>query len=500
MPRLEPPGWPWLLAFELRLLWRGFGLRSKFLALLAFALLVLMHAAGWGLWRSGTVEHGIAAAPAAFALLSVVVLLLVLSSAFALAVRTLFERSDLDLLLSAPVPVAHVFTTRGLAVAAGAVAPMGFFLLPIADMGPVVGHWGALAAWPALLLMGMACAAVAFAGTLGLVRLLGVRRARLAAQLMGAFIGAALVLAMQVHPLLPRAMRDWIAGAFSPMLASRLLASDGPLLWPLRAMLGEPLPFALLAASSLAAFALVMRIAARGFARAVQDAPASAASSRSRAARGAVRFREGLARIVIRKELLLLARDPMLIGKSLVQVLYLVPLFIVMVRRGRAIESLAAVLVLLCASIGATLAWISVSGEEAPELLRGAPVPMARLRRLKVVGAVLPVTALAAPFIAWYALQSLAAAAIVTAYLAAAVCSSAAVQVWGTQLGAGRDLKARRSQTVILRLVDNVAMFGWAGACYGTLLRSPWALLGILVGGLGPGAAAIAAHLREREA
>jgi ABC-2 type transport system permease protein len=296
---------------------------------------------------------------------------------------------------------------------------------------------------------------------------------------------------------LPRAARAWLAGLLAPLQGSGVLTTGSPLLWPLRAMLGEALPFLALAMASLALFVLVMRYAASHFARAVQEGPAVAAPLRRPGALHAVRpFREGLVRIVVRKELLLLARDPMLVGKSLLQVLYLIPLFLLMVRRGQAVESLSAVLVLLSASIAATLAWISVSGEEAPELLRCAPVPLGRLRRLKVLGAVIPIAVLALPFLAWYASESVKTALVVAAYVAVAICSSAMVQVWGTPLGAGRDLKARRSQNLVLRLVDNVGTFGWAGACYATLLGSPWALAGIAAGCLGPAAAAIAARLR----
>jgi ABC-2 type transport system permease protein len=240
-----------------------------------------------------------------------------------------------------------------------------------------------------------------------------------------------------------------------------------------------------------------VRAAAAGFTRVAQEAAAIAVPLRSRGASRAPRpFREGLARIVVRKELLLMARDPMLIGKSLVQVLYLVPLFVVMVRQGRAAESLAAALVLLSATIAATLAWISVSGEESPDLLRGAPVPLARLRRLKVAGAVLPVIVLVLPFLAWSAVHSPRLALVMAAFVLAAVCGSALVQVWGTPLGAGRDLKLRRSQNVLLRILDNVASFGWAGACYGTLHGSAWAAAGVAVGLLGPAAAAISVRFR----
>lgn len=497
MPRLEPPGWPWLLACELRLMWRAFGLRSWPMAALGVLLIAFAHLAGFAFWRSGLLTRGVQAASAAYAAVTVFVVLLVLSAAFGLAVRALFERGDLDLLGSSPVPVTHVFATRGIAVAAGAVAPVALFVLPVADMGPLAGHWGALAAWPALFAIGLACAAAGFAGTLALVRWIGARRARVAAQVAGAFIGAALVLAMQLQSMLPRSAQRAVARWMEGEEGRAALGPDSILLWPLRAMLGEIVPLLAIVALAVGAFAWVVRGTARQFSEAVM-APEAIATGRRRD-RGAGEFREGLARIVVRKELLLMARDPMLIGKSLLQVLYLIPLFVVMARHGQGPEALAAGLVLLSASIAATLGWIAVSGEEAPDLLGSAPVGMARLRALKVVGATIPIAVLVLPFIAWYAVNAAAVAPTVALFVAAAVLSSAMVQVWGTRLGAGRDLAVRRSQGWLLRLADNVSSFGWAGACYAAMSGAPWFLvaLALAVGLFGPVGAWLSSRLRD---
>ena len=495
MARAEGPGWVWLLRHEMRLLWRGLGARSPWMVALAALLLAGAHWAGYGVWKLDLPGTSLRAGPAAVAMVTAFVTLLMLSSAFSLAVRALFERGDLDLLLSAPVPALQVFVARGVGVAAGAVAPVALFVLPVANMGLFFGHPGALATWPVLFAMGLACTALAFAGTLALVRLIGPRRARVVAQVAGALIGAAIVLVMQVQPLLPRPMQAAFAAWLQGGGLQRALGADSLLLWPVRAMLGDPLPFAAVVLASIAVFALVVGATSRRFVEAVQAAPEAVRAARRR--RPAAAFRGGLARVVVAKELRLIARDPMLIGKSLLQVIYLVPLFAVMARSPRVTEALPSALVLLCASIAATLAWISVSGEEAPDLLGSAPVAMARLRALKVAGAILPVGALAMPFIAWLAWHAPATAVVVTLFLAAGVASSAAVQVWSTPLGAGRDLAARRAQqSVLVRLVDNVSSFGWAGACYGALRGSPWLLAGIAVGMLSPAVAWLSARSR----
>ena len=498
MPWPEPGRWPWLLRHELRLLWRAFGVRSWLMAGMAVLFLLLFHAGAYLMWRAGAIDQALAKAPALVVTMSAFVLLLVQSAAFGLAVRALFERSDLDLLLSAPVPVAHVFAARGVAVACGSVAALALFALPFANAAVFTGRWAPLAAYPVLLALGLAGAGIAFGVTLVLVRLLGLRRARVAAQLTGASVGVVLLLLMQAESLLPRAWRQAIVAWTQSDASLRWLGPESVLLWPVRAMLGEPLPFAAVMLASIALFAAVVRVTAGRFAEAAQDAAGVLTPARARAVRGGTAFREGLARIVVRKELLLMARDPMLIAKSLLQVLYLVPLFVIMLRQHRATAVIAAALVLLVASIAATLAWIAVSGEEAPDLLRSAPVPMARLRALKVLGATLPALVLASPFVLWYAVRSPATALVLLPFLAAAVASSAMVQVWTTPLGVGREFKPR-GQALAVRLVDTVASFGWAAGCYFAIQGSPWALAGIAVGFLGPACGALAHRRLRRE-
>lgn len=490
MPRPEPGRWPWLLAHELRLLWRTYGLRSWLTGLFAAAFLAATHFAMYVAMRQGVLHAMPERVPGAAIVLTGLTLLLVASAAFALAVRALFERSDLDLVLSAPVSARHVFAARGIAVAAGAVAALALVVLPLAHAGPFTGHWGALAAYPVLAAVGLACVSLAFAVTLVLVRWLGVRRARIWAQVLGAVVGAAIVLGMQVHSLLPRGARRALEG-WAGEGASSWLGATSPLLWPWRAMLGEPGPLAIVLAVGIAAYAAVVWWGGPAFVRAVQDAPAAVAPG-PRSRRGELRFRGGAAAVVIRKELRVLLRDPMLLGKALLQVLYLVPLFLAMLRESRQPALLAAAVVVVAANLATTFGLIVVGGEEAPDLLGSAPVARGRIRMLKVAAALVPVAILVLPLLAWLAVRDPANALVLAPFLAAAVVSSAMVHVWATPLGgSGRELKPRGARDIGLRFVDLFASFGWAGAAYLAMTGSWWWLAPVPLGLAGPLAALV---------
>lgn len=490
MPRPRPGSWSWLLVHELRLLWRSFGVRSRIIAAIGVVFLILAHVGGYAMVRAHALQTLVERAPGSAIVVTVFVALLVVSSAFGLAVRVLLERGDLDLLMTSPVPMTTVYGVRGLTVAMASVGSMGVFVLPLANMGPFAGQWRTLAGWPALGAMGLLAAAVAFAVTLALVAWLGLRRARVVSQLVGAFIGIGFLLAMQAEALLPRAGRQVLHGWLRGALQEGWLGAQSPLLWPMRAFAGELLPLMGLVAVGVAAFLGVIFTTHGAFLCALQEAPAAGASRARRARGGEGRaFRAGLVRVVIAKELTLVRRDPALIARALLQVLYLVPLFVLMVRRMQPDAMLAAALVVLAASLAGTLAWITVSGEEAPELLGAAPVDLDRIRWLKVGAALLPVTLACAPFIGWFSYRSLATAATAVVFIALALASSAVVQVWATPLGGGRDARQRYRQNPFVNVADTLGSFAWALACYLALEGSWWAVAAIAAGCVAPAAA-----------
>ena len=496
LSRLAPaPGsWPWLLAHELRLLWRSFGIRSRFMTVVAAVFVLLAHGGGYLALESRALETMLARSPGAAVATTILVCLLVLSSAFGLAVRVLFERGDLDLLVSSPIPMTTVYAVRGIAVGMGSVASMAFFLLPLADMGPFAGQWRKLGAWPALGALGLLCASIALAVLMLLVRWLGLRRARIAAQLVGAFVGVGFVLAMQVPNLLPAASRAHLRAWGAARAASSWLGSDSPLLWPFRAFMGEGAPLAGLVAVAIVSFVVLVRTTHGAFLRAAQEAPqvpAARAGTREALPRA---FRSGLVRVVMAKELTLVARDPMLIAKTLLQLLYLVPLLLVTIKSTQPLGLVAAALVVLASGLAGTLAWITVSGEEAPDLLASAPVSLERVRWLKVAAALVPVAVVVLPFLGWYAHLSVFAAGVAAVFVAAALASSAVVQVWATPLGGGRDLRKRHRQNPFVHIADTLSSFGWGLACYLAVEGSPWLVAGVLLGLSSPAAAWLSAR------
>jgi ABC-2 type transport system permease protein len=480
-----------------RLLWRMTGgARVAFLVVMSLLFLLPAHVAAWAVMRNFDLERMLDARPGFVIFTTLFMMLLALSSAFGLAVNALFGRGDMDLLVSSPVPIRNVYMVRAMAVGFASVSLWAFFWMPIADTGPLHGRWGTLAGYPVFLSIGLMCAALAFAVTLGLVSLLGPRRAHVAAQVVGAFAGAFLVLGLQFETVLPRAAQaaisDWLA-------SERSAAWFGPhsvLTWPARALFGDPLPLIATLTLCLGVFVLVVRLTTVAFASAVQDGSALTPNRYRNIRKQA--FASGLARIVIAKELKLIARDPTLIAKSLVQLLYFIPLMLIVARHAELAGILAASLVILAANLAGTLAWITVSGEEAPDLVGSAPVTAERVRWFKVAAALAPVVALLLPFLAWYAVQSPRIFPVLAACLAAALASSAVIQVWTGKPNPSRDLRVRHKQNRLVNSVEALCSFGWAAACY-LVVAGHWlgAAAAVVVGLAGPATAWFVARMRE---
>ena len=92
-------------------------------------------------------------------------------------------------------------------------------------------------------------------------------------------------------------------------------------------------------------------------------------------------------RALRQKEWTLLRRDPWLVSQTLMQILYLLPPAFLLWRSfegGGALLVLVPVLVMAAGQLAGGLAWLAISGEDAPDLVATAPVPPRQIVRAKI--------------------------------------------------------------------------------------------------------------------
>ena len=512
MTPLRPGCAAWLLRHELRLAWRKLGFRSSRAWLVAVALLWLAyHVAPWALLSvgasaadAGATAHagaaGVLVGAALWAMFS-----LMLSHAITWSVDALFERGDLDLLLASPLEPRHVFLARGLGVATSCVTLYALLLVPFAHVGLVTGHARWMAIYPALAALALLAAAGGLALTLWLVRLLGVRRARTAAQLLGAFVGAGFFLVVQAGNLFgdTRLARGWQALRTTVESASWGWLAQVVRL-PFDAMRGEPAALAVLLALGLGAFAGTVAFTARRFHLGTQETQSAGTASKPRADAASVpaslRFRTGLARVVLSKEWRLIARDPQLIAQTLLQVLYLVPLAFVWGRNGHVSQVIVPAIVLAATTLASGLAWITVAAEDAPELVAAAPVEGGRVRRLKLLAALLPVWLLILPLALFVATLRPLAALVLTGCVAGATVSAGLIHINVSRPGDRRQMNRRGKGNKIASGLEVATSFSWAMFAWGLLAWPRYAAIAGVVALVAPGIALRIGRARRREA
>ena len=227
--------------------------------------------------------------------------------------------------------------------------------------------------------IGLSAAAVAIAITVVLFRLIGPSRTRLVAQILAAVIGAGFVIALQVAAILSYGTLSRFAVLTSDAAAAlragcRQLRSGGrraP-----RSAMARCCCFYWPAAWCCSASR--WRSSRRGL-----PTPSSASRPMPTAVNRAPRktaFRGGSRQQALRwKEFLLLRRDPWLVSQSLMQLLYLVPPALLLWRsfsdRSAAIMLITPVIVMAAGQLAGGLAWLTISGEDAADLVATAPLP-----------------------------------------------------------------------------------------------------------------------------
>lgn len=495
--RLRPGSAAWLLAHECRLFFYEMGddkagkqakrgMPVLGMGLIAFVMAVI-HFGVWSLMKHLPPLHG---EPPAMIILGTGVALavlfsLMLSLALNRSVKALFERGDLDLLLSSPLSARTIFQVRLGGIVFGVALLFLLFLTPFAHVGLWLGQPRWLGIYPALAGMASIAAALAMLATLALVRWIGVRRTRTVAQVLGALSGAAIFLISQIFGSLGQEARERAYTDLLPWVKKEAMLGSDSLIWlPVRALFGswpDMLAFSLLA---LAAYWLTAHFTHDFFVRGVQQAGgAAAARTRTRQPGRQLprRFRAGVWRNTLLKEWRLIARDPQLISQVLLQLLYLLPLFFVIFKGKAVLPGVAAGMTFLAASLAGSLVWIIVSAEDAPDLLRAAPVAPLQLRSAKLSAAVLPVCALLAPALFWLSLRQPWLGIAVMLSCAGAMSSAALIHLWHARPGTRSQFNKRGQNQLPAHLMELVSALSWAATVYLGLQSGWWGLAALAV-------------------
>jgi len=392
---------------------------------------------------------------------------LMVSQAMESVTRAFYARSDLDLILSSPAAVRKLFAVRiatmALSIILMAVLLAAPFINVLAWRGGA--HW--LAAYAVAAALGATAAAIAVALTVALFRAIGPKRTRLIAQVVAAVIGAAFVIGLQMAAILSYGTLSRTALFRSERLISLMPDPDSVVWWPARAMMGEPRPLIVVTALSVAMLlAAILAFSGRFGEHAVAAQSVAQAGARQRPVAG---FRAASPkRALRRKEWVLLARDPWLVSQTLMQLLYLLPPALMLWKSFgsgvNALVLLVPVLVMGAGQLAGGLAWLAISGEDAPDLVATAPVSARDILRAKVEAVLGAVLMVFSPFLAALAWLAPFEACVAASGVVVAAGSATAIQLWFRAQAKRSHFRRRQTSSRMATFAEAFASISWAGA------------------------------------
>jgi ABC-2 type transport system permease protein len=487
----------WFARHETRLAWRDWlsmitagrreRLRRVVIAILVFA--VFMHfVAYWmvGRYADAPVDTSMLVTITASVLLS---WLLMISQAMESMTRAFYARSDLDLILASPVAAQRLFAVR-IATVAISVAMMAIPLAaPFIDILVVRGglHW--MGAYGLIVAMGAAAAALAVGFTVALFRIIGPRRTRLVAQVVAAVIGAAFVIGLQVAAILSYGTISRVSVLQSSAVLTHAPDLASIVWWPARAAMGDWLALIGVLAVSFALLIAAIALVSPRFGEYATAAAGAAASSISQTRRQSAFKKTSPRRALRRKEWTLLWRDPWLVSQTFMQMLYLIPPAVLLWRSfddgDGAYNLLVPVLVMAAGQLAGGLAWLAISGEDAPDLVATAPVPASFILRAKVEAVLGVIAVVFAPMVAVLAMLSLWHALVASGGIVIATTAATAIQLWFRSQAKRSQFRRRQVSSRVATFTEAFSSIGWAAtaavASVSLLLAIAPALIALLV-------------------
>jgi ABC-2 type transport system permease protein len=485
----------WFAQHESRLAWRdwvsmitaGKRARERTVAITLIAFAAFMHLVAYSLVAR---YANVSSEPGTTALLAIsgsllLAFSLMVSQAMESVMRVLYTRSDLDLILSSPVTARLTFVVR-IATTALSVIMMALLLGgPFINVLVLFGGPRWLAGYGVVVALGATAAALALALSVALFHAIGPKRARLVAQVVAAVIGAAFVIGLQIAAVSSYGTISRTAVLESDALAALAPDAGSVVWWPARAILGDLPALAAVVGFSLALLGAATVIFSQRLGDHVIAASGVASTARRQARRSAA-FRSGSARQTLRRnEWMLLRRDPWLVSQTLMQMLYLVPPALLLWKSfaegSRAPVLLVPVLVMAAGQLAGGLAWLAISGEDAPDLVSTAPIPAAWIQRAKIESVMGVIAWIFAPLVAALLFIAPGYALVAAIGVTVAAASSTAIQLWFRTQAKRSHFRRRQTSSRMATFAEAFASTTWAATA---ALAASGAWFAVITGGV----------------
>ncbi|MFN6531059.1 hypothetical protein [Nostoc sp. ChiSLP03a] len=462
---------PWLLGYELSLWWREITVRpiAKFVFSI-FALLFLGSVSLTWLWVTfGNIRGAISfhTIPDSAIWIAVVVWLFGFYYSFIQAMRSslmaLFERGDLDLLVSSPISSQVIFASQVLRIALKTFFSGCLFVIPVSLIALLLGIPQLLGLYPALIGLSLSATSLAMLFVLGLVRVIGAKRTRTFAQVLTVLFIITIYLSSQLPNLLKKTdgntasiwfqLEHWLA-------KGNFLSADSWVWFPARAIFFDPVSVVLVLLISISLTWLTVKVLHRYFIAGTQQQITS--EHRQLRPTQATRLVGGFNRVALLKEWRIMRRNPYLISRLFLQIFLLTFAFLSILRQ-HSNGGILGMSLVLAEALTSNLVQICVSGEEAPDLLKSSPVNSSKLNQLKLLAALIPIWLLISPLFIVLIGNGKPWFIPMVVFFAGTTCA-ATLSLWNSRPVKFTELFRRRQNTkldVLLNLLEIISLLSW---------------------------------------
>ena len=452
----------------MRMITAGNPRRRPFILAFSCIAFAFLHLISWAM-LAPAIEEGISPDLHTLTMIAATQLMafsLMLSQALEMVTRAFYARSDLDLILSSPVSVKRHFAVRVATIAISST------LLSLVIFAPALNvltwydgmHW--LAGYPMFFGLGAIVTTLSLLITVGLFNLIGARKTRLVAQIIAAIVGASFVIGIQIAAI----------SAFGTASRITFLSSDailgyvpiiGSAWWlPAKALLGDMSALIIYLSCSMLGLVLAIAIFARRFGEKVLVASNFKGVARRSATSGVKFSNQSKAAHLRNKEWRLLLRDHWLVSQSLMQILYLIPPALMLWQgfgnAGMLQIVVVPVLVMAAGQLAGGLAWLAISGEDAPELVATAPVPTSAVIRAKIEAVLGAIAFITLPFILVITWIDPKAGFVAFVMIAVSTISATMIQLWFRSQAKRSNFRRRQTSSKVATVAEAFSSILWA--------------------------------------
>jgi ABC-2 type transport system permease protein len=146
--------------------------------------------------------------------------------------------------------------------------------------------------------------------------------------------------------------------------------------------------------------------------------------------------------------------------------LYLIPPAVLLWRSfddgNGAYQLLVPVLVMAAGQLAGGLAWLAISGEDAPDLVASAPVPIGFIVRAKIEAVLGVIAMIFAPLVAALAIASPWHALVTSGGIVIAAAAATSIQLWFRTQAKRSQFRRRQVSSRVATFAEAFSSIGWA--------------------------------------